>query len=358
MFKDAGALWLDIVEDVRWYPSPHNSQPIKLRPISETAARIYYDLDLGLPAESFGIPFAHVCAGVFLESLSVVAAARGYNTIESLDHAEMDFDAADRLHLIGTVRLEPTAADAETRSAAQRRLAAFRSRQTSRRPYDSRIVGDKILAAASSIAAEQGFEFRSTVEPRIVSSLVRINQKTLFSDLRNDAVYAEIMQWLRFSKAEAAAKADGLSAETMIMPGRVLRFAMRHRRLWSFPVIGSLIRTLYLRTMRGVRQLGWLEGPFAEPAHFLEAGRTFMRVWLFFTERDVYLHPFGTVITNPASHAEFVREAGIHESADRMAWMLFRFGYSATPPRAHRRPVTSTLLSPLPERHIPTGATP
>ena len=144
MFTDAGALWLDIVEEVRWYPSPHNSQPIKLRAISETAARVYYDLDLGLPAESFGIPFGHVCAGVFLESLSVVAAARGYRTIESLSHSDMDFGAVDRLHLIGTVQLEPATADAETRSVDQRRLAAFRSRRTSRRPYDRRIVGDDI----------------------------------------------------------------------------------------------------------------------------------------------------------------------------------------------------------------------
>lgn len=358
MTKDAGALWLDIAEDVRWYPSPHNSQPIKLRAISETVARVYYDLDLGLPAESFGIPFGYVCAGVFLESLSVVAAARGYRTIESLDHSEMDFEAVDRLHLIGTVQLELTVPNADTRSAAQRRLAAFRFRQTSRRPYNSRIVGDEILTAASSIAAEQGFDFRCTTDARIVSSLVRINQQTLFSDLRNDAVYAEIMQWLRFSKDEAAAQADGLSAETMIMPGPVLRFAMRHRGLWSFPIIGGLIRTLYLRTMRGVRQLGWLEGPFAEPAHFLEAGRTFMRIWLFFSARGVYLHPFGTVITNPASHAEFVLEAGIHESGNRMAWMLFRFGYSSTPPTAHRRPATSMLLGLLPEGHVPTGATP
>ena len=361
MIRDARALWLDIVEDVRWYPSPHNSQPMKLRAISETTAHVYYDLDLGLPAESFGIPFAHVCAGVFLESLSVVAAARGYRTIEALEHSEMDFEAVDRLHLIGTVRLEPASPDAETLSAARRRLAAFRSRQTSRRPYDSRIVGHEILKGASSIAAEQGYDFRSTADARMVTSLVRINQRTLFSDLRNDAVYAEIMQWLRFSKDEAAAQADGLSAETMMMPGRVLRFAMRNRSLWSFPVIGGLIRFMYLRTMRGVRQLGWLEGPFAEPSQFLEAGRTFMRVWLFFSERGVYLHPFGTVITNPASHAEFVAEAGIDESGNRMAWMLFRFGYSSSPPSAHRRPATSMLLglSPeVPDGHVPTGATP
>lgn len=349
MRKDAGARWLDIVEDVRWYPSPHNSQPIKLRPISDAEAQVYYDLDLGLPAESFGVPFGHVCAGVFLESLSVVAAARGYRTIESLDHSDMDFAAVDRLHLIGTVRLEPFAADEDDQSAALRRLSSFLSRQTSRRPYDSRIVDNEILATASSIAAAQGYEFRSTLDARIVSSLVRINQKTLFSDLTNDAVYTEIMHWLRFSKKDAAARADGLSAETMIMPGPVLRFAMRHRRLWTFPVVGGLIRAIYLRTMRGVRQLGWLEGPFAEPAHYLEAGRTFMRIWLHFSEQGVCLHPFGTVITNPASHAEFVREAGIRESGNRMAWMLFRFGYSQTPPAAHRRPAAASMLSPSPE---------
>lgn len=348
MRKDAGALWLDIVEDVRWYPSPHNSQPIKLMPVSETEARIYYDLDLGLPAESFGIPFGHVCAGVFLESLSVVAAARGYRTIETLDHSDMDFAAVDRLHLIGTVHLEPTVRDEEADATARRRLAAFQSRQTSRRPYDSRIVGENLLREASAIAAAQGHDFRSTSDERLVSTLVRINQRTLFSDLRNDAVYAEIMHWLRFSRKDAAVKSDGLSAETMIMPGPVLRFAMGHRGLWSFPVLGGVIRAVYLRTMRGVRQLGWLEGPFAEPAHYLEAGRAFMRVWLFFSERGVYLHPFGTVITNPDSHAAFVREAGIRES-DTMAWMLFRFGYSATPPHAHRRPASSTLLSPLSE---------
>jgi hypothetical protein len=50
------------------YPSPHNSQPIKVRVLDEFRAEFFYDLDLGLPAEKFGIPFGHVCAGVFLEA--------------------------------------------------------------------------------------------------------------------------------------------------------------------------------------------------------------------------------------------------------------------------------------------------
>ncbi len=332
--------WLRIVEDARHYPSPHNSQPIKLRPVDDRTAELYYDLDLGLPAESFGIPFAHVCAGVFLESLSTVAEGLGYTVAERLDHGEMDFDSADRLHGLGTVTLTPRTVSAE----ALARLELFRSRRTSRRPYDARPVPDDVVAAAAAVADAAGHTFRTTADRRTVRRLVHINQATLFSDLRNDAVYEEIMTWLRFSKDDARDRADGLSAEAMLMPGGLLRFAMSHRGLWDAPVVGGAIRGMYLNTMRGVRQLGWLEGPFAKPADYVEAGRTFMRLWLELTAHGVRLHPFGTVITNPGSHRAFAEAVAADEGGDRMAWMLFRFGYSKTPPVAHRRAGASMLI--------------
>jgi len=332
--------WPGLVEDARHYPSPHNSQPIKLRPVDGTTAEIFYDLDLGLPAESFGIPFGHVCAGVFLESLRTVAEGHGFAVAERLDHGEMDFASADRLHPLGTVTLTPRPATPET----QARLALFRARRTSRRPYDRRLVPDDVVAAAARTADEAGHTFRTTADRGTVRRLVHINQATLFSDLRNDAVYEEIMTWLRFGKDDARTRADGLSAEAMLMPGGLLRFAMEHRGLWDAPVVGAAIRGMYLNTMRGVRQLGWLEGPFGGPADYIEAGRTFMRLWLELTAHGVRLHPFGTVITNPGSHEAFARAVSADESGDRMAWMLFRFGYSKTPPVAHRRPASSMLI--------------
>jgi hypothetical protein len=332
--------WPRIVEDARSYPSPHNSQPIKLRPVDSRTAEIYYDLDLGLPAESFGIPFGHVCAGVFLESLRTVAEGLGYGVEERLDHGELDFGGVDRLHHLGTVTLAPRSVSAEARE----RLELFRTRRTSRRPYDARLVPDDVVAAATEVARAGGHTFRTSADRRTVRRLVHINQATLFSDLRNDAVYGEIMTWLRFSKDDARDRADGLSAEAMLMPGGLLRFAMTHRGLWDAPVIGAAIRGMYLNTMRGVRQLGWLEGPFAGPADYIEAGRTFMRLWLELTAHGVRLHPFGTVITNPGSHEAFAQAVAADEDGDRMAWMLFRFGYSKTPPVAHRRPATSMLI--------------
>ncbi|GAB3165072.1 hypothetical protein GCM10027059_22210 [Myceligenerans halotolerans] len=332
--------WPRIVEDARNYPSPHNSQPIKLRPVDARTAELYYDLDLGLPAESFGIPFGHVCAGVFLESLRTVAEGAGFTVTESLDHGEMDFTAADRLHPLGTVTLSP----APITDRARARLQDFRARRTSRRPYDRRPVPASVIDSATIVADDGGHAFRTTSDRDTVRRLVRINQQTLFSDLRNDAVYEEIMTWLRFSRADAAARADGLSAEAMLMPGGMLRFAMSHRGLWDAPVVGDAIRAMYLNTMRGVRQLGWLEGPFGGPADYVEAGRTFMRLWLELTAHGVRLHPFGTVITNPGSHRAFAAAVDAGEDGDRMAWMLFRFGYSRTPPVAHRRPAAAMLI--------------
>jgi hypothetical protein len=334
------APWATLLEAARHYPSPHNSQPIRVRVIDDSTAHVFYDLDRGLPAESFGIPFGHVCAGVFLESLAVVAADAGFEVREELALADMDFGAADRLHPIATVTLAPR----EPTEVDRGRRAAYDARRTNRRPYDSRVVPASALEPIREMAAAAGQTFADSTDPVVVADIIRVNQETLFDDLRNDAVHAEIMAWLRFSDEQARTSGDGLSADAMLMPGRLLRFAMGHRGIWEAPVIGSLIKSVYLRTMRGVAQVAWFEGPFAGPGDYLESGRLFMRAWLELTARGVALHPLGTVITNPRSHARFIEVAGIAEPPGRMAWMLVRLGYAKTPPVAYRRPVEEMLI--------------
>src|SRR5690606_11750727 len=241
-------------------------------------------------------------------------------------------DAADRLHPIATLTLVPQPIT-ETDTA---RRTAFDQRRTNRRPYDSRQVPDADLGVVRAIAAAGGQDFRWNNDPAVVAQIIQVNQETLFDDLRNDAVHAEILEWLRFSERHARRAGDGLSARTMLMPGPALKFAMRSRGLWDAPVIGRLMRWVYVRTMRGVRQIAWFEGPFVARKDFLESGRVFMRSWLELAARGVALHPLGTVITNPRSHQRFVQAAGIQESGDRMAWMLVRLGYAQEPPAAHR----------------------
>ncbi|GAA3660044.1 hypothetical protein [Microbacterium marinilacus] len=335
-----GEHWATILEHARWAPSPHNSQPMRVRVLDERRAEVFYDLDRGLPAESFGIPFGHVAAGVFLQAIELIARAQGLRAEIVEIHREMDFSASDRLHPIATVTLT----DEPATAADRRLLALFRSRRTNRRPYDPVPIARDTFVSAAAVTDGFGFAFAHTDDGRLVDRIIRVNQETLFRDLQNDDVHAEILHWLRTTRAEAARTGDGLSAETMLLPGWLLGFAMRHRGLWQLPVIGPIVRGTYLRTMGGVRHLGWLTGPFAGPADYLRAGRCFLALWLDFEARGVVLHPLGTVITNPASHAEFVESAAIVEREGEMAWMLFRLGHAPRPPAARRRPVSSLLV--------------
>ena len=343
--------WTAILDEARRYPSPHNSQPITVRVHDDRRAEFFYDLDRGLPAENFGIPFAHVCAGVFLESLATVAAAHGWAVRETLRLAEMDFSSPQRQHLLGGLELTPV----PVTDAAREQMAAFRRRRTSRRPYDRRLVDRAVLEEVAAIAGGMGQRFGCTDEQVLVDDLIRINQETLFDDLRDDAVHEEILTWIRTSKRQAAATRDGLSAETMLMPGPLLRtrdappVAVGHAR-----GRGCLPPGLPVDDARGPRA-GLADRPLRDPGDHVEAGRCFLRLWLAFTRHGVDLHPFGTVITNPRSHAAFIERTGIDESGGRMAWMLFRYGTGKPPPRAWRRTLDAMLIDG--GNNVPTGAT-
>lgn len=321
-----------ILDLARWYPSPHNSQPIVVGRRGD-ALDLYYDLDRGLPAEPYGVPFGFVCAGTFAETLTIAAHALGYEVVASLRAEDMDFSGDDRLHALGSLTLtrqDGPVADLDAELILRRR--------TSRLPYDDVPVVPGALQAVAEEAARWGHRLRVTDDPAAVRAIVALNQLTLFRDLQSDPVREEIASWLRYSKAEAAAKADGLAAETLHLPGPLLRFFMGHHRWWSLPGVGALVRAISARTLRGVPQVAWITGPFTSNADCIRAGRLFLRLWLLLTEHGVSLHPFGSVITNPRSHADLCATVGEEETAG-FTWMLFRLGYSPIPPRSARRPL-------------------
>jgi hypothetical protein len=60
-------------------------------------------------------------------------------------------------------------------------------------------------------------------------------------------------------------------------------------------------------------------------------------------EQNVYLHPFGSVITNPNAHERLKEKFHINESNEKM-WILLRVGYSDTPPRSLRLDTEEIIL--------------
>jgi hypothetical protein len=141
--------------------------------------------------------------------------------------------------------------------------------------------------------------------------------------------------WIRYSLAEARRKADGLAAYALGFPGWLIWLFFHVNWLFGLPGIYHFSYWLYRRTMRGTGIVAWLSGPFATPPEWDTAGRMLARLWLTMTKHDIYLHPFGSVITNATAHAQMEKHFYNPERAHAL-WLLVRLGYSETPPRAQR----------------------
>jgi len=330
--------WDRILMYARRYPSPHNSQPIRLR-IDGPRAELFYDLDRGLPAESYGAPFGSVCCGVFVEAVSIAAHGLGCEVFEELDFTPMDFDGRERLHSLGVLTLQPSATPIEDLDPE-----LMLTRRTSRLRYEPRPAPAAVTEEAQRMAAAHGHVLGTSSERRLVDEIVAVNQRTLFYDLANPEVRAEIQSYLRYSEREARAKADGLSARCLSLPGPLLRVLMGNYWIWNVPVVSSALKAIYMRSMRGVSQVAWIKGPFADERGYTAAGRVMLRIWLLLTQHGLVLHPFGSVITNPRAHRELVATLGEQEGSD-MIWMLFRLGYSRAPPVSHRRELAELTLA-------------
>ena len=92
-------------------------------------------------------------------------------------------------------------------------------------------------------------------------------------------------------------------------------------------------RRFFLWKTRGTSTVGWLAGPWRTPEDRFEAGRMLLRLWLELTRHGLYMQPFGSVVTNPRSHALMAERLNVDES-QRRGLAPAPVGYCAPPPAA------------------------
>jgi len=334
-----GQPWEDLLGYARWAPSPHNTQPWKVKALSASDADLYYDPRRLLPVEDDNFRFFFVAIGIFCETLKVAAGAGGRDVeVEYVTEAiSPDADAPQllaHLHLVPSSQAEPL--DPEL----------IKARRTSRLPYDGRPLSTIALAELAAEARRFGHEFGYSTDEEVVRWVIQLDKDTLFSDLQDEATREEITSWFRFSASEADARPDGLWSHAFGLPGPLLRFVLNRSYLLHLPLVRQAAMSAYSQTMTGVATVGWVMGPFATFSDWLMAGHMLARFWLLLTKHRGYLHPFGSVITNDVSHRQMLERLGEIETDTRLVWLLLRLGYSKEPPRSKRLPVGDLLLPP------------
>lgn len=329
--------WVDLLDYARWAPSPHNTQPWKIQPLSSAEAALYYDPGRLLAVEDTEYRFFFVAIGIFCECLQIAARARGLDVAVKYV-TEHITDEADEPQLLAKLRLVPITGP----EPLDPRLIKLRS--TSRLPYDGQPLSELALTELALEAERFGHSFKYRLDREFIEWVLELDQETLFYDLQDPATRQEITSWFRFTSREAETKRDGLWSRCFGFPGWLLRFFLNRTYLLQMPGIRQATMAYYSRSMTGVATVGWLAGPFTDTADWETAGHLLARFWLILTRHGGSLHPFGSVITNVRSHKRMAERLAESEADGRLVWLLLRLGYSQEPPRSKRLAVADLLM--------------
>jgi hypothetical protein len=328
-------LWTSLLEYARWTPSPHNIQSWRISCESAHQATLYYDPTRLIPDTDPHGQFATIGFGIFLEYLRIAASHAGY-TLTWTPLCERVDPAVSAPTPFFALELQ------EGATPDTLPLQLIQSRQTSRLAYDnSRPITTSALEDLRIVAQEFGHDFTFSTKKAMVSWLLHLNADTLFYDMDEPLTRSEVRRWLRYSEREAEHRKDGLSARCMRMPGWLMRIFFEHHALLTVPLIRKIVWLYYRRSMQGTSTVAWMAGKMSNTADWIRAGQMLGRFWLVMAKENIYLHPFGSVITNPMAHGRLSEkiaygESNQSEKSSAPLWMVMRLGYSDTPPQSKR----------------------
>jgi hypothetical protein len=326
----SGDIWESIASLARYAPTPHNTQPFRIRPLSAKSAHLVILEERMLPVEDTGNLYVMASFGIFAETVERAGRHFGVDLyVTAYDCVQPEALGGGR----GPVVIGRADIIGSTEPLNQGQILG--ARRTSRLPYAERKVPATVLAQFRAIARHHGHEFESFDDPAIVREVLSENVKALLRNNLKRAELDELRRWIR--TAETPDQGDGLWAGPMNQPRWEMRLALAAPWLFVVPLIEGLTRLKYLRTQAGTRHVAIIRGPFRSWPELVGAGRMLMQLWLSMAEHDVYMLPFGSMITNARCHAYLKKKFSAGD-----IWFILRFGYSAVPPKAPR--LASVLL--------------
>lgn len=359
------SLWETLLETAIHAPSPHNVQPWRVRILSDDRADLLIEKRRTLPKEDPTGSFIILTMGLFIEALKILAANRAFELDYELYQEPSQFTPehiARAGDLLPFARLSLTGQQGQTAGAGEasffREVAGeapavpgkslhdacyedslFLTRRTSRISLEPDPVPDEAIQALRHLAREWGQRYEQVTDPETIEQILERNTAAVFEDLNVPAYHDEIVEWFRFTDRDSQRTRDGLDYRCMNTSRISFWFAARFPKLMKLPLARTILRNTYRRQLGVVPTIGMLSGPFWEPASAFETGRFLMHFWLELAKRDLYLHPYGNLVTNKPAAEECRDTLGVAD-----IWLIFKIGFSKEPPKSYRRSVEEVLV--------------
>ena len=100
-----------------------------------------------------------------------------------------------------------------------------------------------------------------------------------------------------------SSKADGLDYRCMRLGADELKLMKRLPQIMRWRLTRPFIRRLYRRQLGAVSHIGIISGLFFDDVGCMQAGVYLLRFWLELARHDLYIHPFGNLVTNRAGQS-------------------------------------------------------
>ena len=336
----AMSVWTDLLETAVHAPSPHNVQPWRIKILSETQADLFIDSARTLPKEDVTGSFIILTMGMFVEALRLLAANKGFHLQHSTYH-EPSWYAREILNSQAQVflpfaRLELTA---QANSGAGVDLSTFLKRRTSRLSLKPDPIPVEIIQALKSLARNSSQRFEVITDKNSIERILEKNTEALFEDLNTPEYHDEIVEWFRFTDKKSKATRDGLDYRCMNTSRTAFWLSARAPQLLQLPLTKNVLTKIYRSQLGLVPTIGMLAGEFWAPESAFAAGGFLMQFWLATAQHNLYIHPYGNLVTNKGASAWLLDETGVRD-----IWLIFKIGYSEEPPKSYRRSVEEILL--------------
>jgi hypothetical protein len=190
--------------------SGHNSQPWKIKIISDTSMLLYVDEKRKLPATDPMGRIMHVSQGTLIETLSIGASALGYAAM--IDYfPEGEYSTNE----MGKKPVARIVLDKQDGIKKDPLFDFIYQRSANRKVYKGPMVTDQEIAEIGFFTKNDKVEIISINNMGKVRDVIEILYKAWEIELENYGAYDESRERFRYSEKERSQKRDGLSIVTM-----------------------------------------------------------------------------------------------------------------------------------------------
>ncbi|MFN4128871.1 MAG: Acg family FMN-binding oxidoreductase [Paracoccaceae bacterium] len=298
----------------------HNAQAWRFRQTADGVA-ILPDMSRALPVADADHHHVYASLGCAAENLMLAGGAAGRSS--TLDFVPQ-----------GAGRVEVALGQGGSKGPL---FEAILSRQCTRSEYDNRAVPAADLAALEAAARVDGAEVMLITDPALIAQVLDLILTGNAAQVSDPAFAAELKHWLRFNARAAVGTGDGLfsaASGTPTLPDFLGRFMFDR----FFTVQAENDR--YARQVRSSAGLAIIHSDRDDPAHWVQAGRSYQRFALQATAlgiRHAHLNqPIEVASIRPQMQS-------LLELGERRPDMLLRFGFAPPMPRSLRRPVAEVI---------------